>query len=84
MRGPPTPNSIGIEHSAKSGDQMTADQEASSVALLRWLLSEYKLTKAAITGHRFTPENIGHTDCPDHLFGQASEAALRAWVETKV
>jgi len=77
-------DSIGIEHSAAPGDPMTAEQEASSVALLRWLLSEYKLSKDAIDGHRFTPENVGTTDCPDRLFGQPSEAALRAWVEAKV
>jgi hypothetical protein len=77
-------DSIGIEHCAAQGDRLTPAQEQSSAALLRWLLSEYKLEKSAITGHKYTPENIGHTDCPDHLFGDASEVALRAWVDAKV
>ena len=64
-------DSIGIEHSAAVGEQLTAPQGAASVSLLRWLLGEYKLTKAAITGHRFTLENAGHTDCPGNLFGAA-------------
>ncbi|MBV8360665.1 MAG: N-acetylmuramoyl-L-alanine amidase, partial [Deltaproteobacteria bacterium] len=69
-------DSIGIEHSAAKGDQMTSEQEASSVALVRWLLSEYKLTKSSIWGHKYTPENAGTTDCPDHLFGDDSQAAV--------
>ena len=77
-------DSIGIEHSADKKDRMTTEQEASSVALLRWLLSEYKLSKATITGHRYTPENTTGTNCPAHLFGDETEAALRAWVEAKV
>ena len=77
-------DSIGIEHSAAQGDAMTPQQEETSVALLRWLLAEYKLAKTAITGHRYTPENVGHTDCPHSLFGEPTEAALRTWVETKV
>ena len=36
-------DSIGIEHSAAAGDSMTPAQTLSSVALVRWLLSEYKL-----------------------------------------
>jgi len=49
---------------------MTAAQTLSSIALVRWLLSEYKLPKTAIHGHKYTPENAGTTDCPNHLFGQ--------------
>lgn len=77
-------DSIGIEHSAAQGDQMTAEQTASSVALVRWLLSEYKLPKSAINGHKYTPENAGTTDCPNHLFGQDSKAALDQWVQNNV
>ena len=77
-------DSIGIEHSAGIKDRMTPEQEASSAALLRWLLSEYKLPKGAVTGHRYTPENTTGTNCPAHLFGDETEAALRAWVEAKV
>jgi N-acetylmuramoyl-L-alanine amidase/Mannosyl-glycoprotein endo-beta-N-acetylglucosaminidase len=75
--------SIGIEHSAAPGDEFTPPQEASSIALLRWLVSTYKLRWDQVDGHRFTPGNIGATDCPDHLFGDASEDALRNWIETK-
>ena len=45
--------SIGIEHSAAQGDQLTSEQEVSSVALLRWLVSTYKLRWEDINGHRF-------------------------------
>lgn len=77
-------DSIGIEHSAAKGDHMTAAQELSSIALVRWLLSEYKLPKSSIHGHKYTPENAGTTDCPDHLFGQDSEAAITEWVRDKI
>jgi hypothetical protein len=77
-------DSIGIEHSAALGDQMTAAQELSSIALVRWLLSEYKLPKTAIHGHKYTPENTGTTDCPDGLFGPDTEAALDNWVRNKI
>ena len=73
-------DSIGIEHSAAQGDTLTVAQEAASVALIRWLLSEYKLNRAAITGHRFAAGNIGTTDCPHSLFGPRTEEALRNWV----
>jgi hypothetical protein len=77
-------DSIGIEHSAAPGDQMTPAQELSSIALVRWLLSEYKLPKGAIHGHKYTPENAGTTDCPHQLFGPDSKAALDAWVQSKI
>jgi hypothetical protein len=77
-------DSIGIEHSAAQGDQMTAPQEISSVALVRWLLSEYKLPKSAIHGHKYTPENAGTTDCPERLFGLDTEAALDKWINDKI
>lgn len=77
-------DSIGIEHSAAKGDGMTPDQEAASVALVRWLLGEYKLAKSSIHGHKYTPENAGTTDCPDHLFGEGSEAAVDRWVRERI
>ena len=73
-------DSIGIEHSAAAGEQMTSPQEQSSIALIKWLLSEYKLRATAIHGHRFTPENAGSTDCPGELFGAATESAITQWV----
>jgi N-acetylmuramoyl-L-alanine amidase/Mannosyl-glycoprotein endo-beta-N-acetylglucosaminidase len=77
-------DSIGIEHSAAQGDQMTPAQELSSLALVRWLLSEYRLPKSAIHGHKYTPENAGTTDCPQKLFGEDSEEAINNWVRDKV
>ena len=77
-------DSIGIEHSAAPGDQMTAAQELSSISLVRWLLSEYKLPKSSIHGHKYTPENAGTTNCPHQLFGADAEAALNNWVHDKV
>ncbi|WP_315759587.1 MULTISPECIES: N-acetylmuramoyl-L-alanine amidase [unclassified Bradyrhizobium] len=77
-------DSIGIEHSAAQGDQMTPPQENASIALVRWLLSEYKLPKSAIHGHKYTPENAGTTDCPERLFGPDTEAALDKWVNDKI
>ncbi len=76
--------SIGIEHSAEQGDQMTAAQELSSISLVRWLLSEYKLPKSSIHGHKYTPENAGTTDCPHRLFGDDSETAIDNWVRDKL
>jgi hypothetical protein len=77
-------DSIGIEHSAALHDQMTPPQELSSIALVRWLLSEYKLPKTAIHGHKYTPENAGTTDCPNGLFGPDTEAAIDNWVRDKI
>jgi hypothetical protein len=75
------PRSIGIEHVALPGEHMAAAQEASSVALVRWLIATYDVSLENIKGHRFAPGNIGTTDCPDHLFGDATEAAVKQWVE---
>jgi hypothetical protein len=76
--------SIGIEHSAAQGDQMTPAQELASISLVRWLLSEYKLPKSAIHGHKYTPENAGTTNCPNHLFGADTETAIDNWVRDKI
>lgn len=73
-------DSIGIEHVARQGDRLTAEQEASTINLIKWLMTEYKIAKEQITGHRFTPHNITRTDCPHSLFGERTEVALRAWV----
>ena len=74
-------SSIGIEHVAEKSEHLTGQQEAASVALIKWLLATYDLLPSAITGHRFAPNYIGSTDCPDALFGSATEAALRTWVQ---
>ena len=66
--------SIGIEHVTGAGERMTPEQQESSVALIRWLMSAYDNRPDGITGHRFAPGNAGTTDCPDHLFGNAARA----------
>jgi len=73
--------SIGIEHVAVEGQRMAPAQEQSSIALVRWLMATYDIPKSKVTGHRFAPGNIGTTDCPDHLFGDATEQAVRDWVD---
>lgn len=73
---------IGIEHVARPGDQLTHAQEQASVTLIRWLMNAYNIPRDKITGHRFDPDySGGGTDCPDCLFGEPTQAALRAWVD---
>lgn len=74
-------DSLGIEHVAKKGERLTTTQEKATIALIAWLLTEYKIPKSQITGHRFTPSNINRTDCPHSLFGANTEKALRDWVD---
>jgi N-acetylmuramoyl-L-alanine amidase/Mannosyl-glycoprotein endo-beta-N-acetylglucosaminidase len=74
-------DSIGIEHCAGPDDEMTKAQRDSSVSLVKWLLSEYKLSSKSIFGHRFTPENVGHTSCPDHVFGDSTDSAIATWIQ---
>jgi hypothetical protein len=78
------PRSIGIEHVAVQGQQMTSTQQAASVALVRWLVVTYDIPLANIKGHRFAPGNIDTTDCPDHLFGEKNEQAIKNWVEEHI
>lgn len=74
-------DSIGIEHVAAVGDKMTPEQEKSAVALIRFLMQEYDIPRAQVTGHRFTPNNVGGTSCPGSIFGEATENSLRTWVD---
>jgi N-acetylmuramoyl-L-alanine amidase len=74
------PRSIGIEHVAVENQMMSSEQEISSVALVGWLIATYSIPLSNIVGHRFSPGNAGHTDCPNHLFGPATKAAVDAWV----
>lgn len=77
--------SIGIEHVAKNGDRLTRAQEASSIDLIRWLMTEYKIPAANVLAHKEAPGNS--TRCPGELFGDNgddnSSARLKmfdAWV----
>lgn len=73
-------DTIGIEHCAEGTEKLTDAQTKSSVALQRWLMSEYKIPVTRVTAHRFTPAGLGTgTSCPGHIFGADSEAALEAW-----
>jgi hypothetical protein len=38
-------NKLAIEHVAKVGDRLTAAQEKSSIHLIKWLMTEYKILK---------------------------------------
>lgn len=78
------PESIGIEFAAETGDAMTPEQEATAIQLIRWLVEEYDIPWTRINGHRFTPGNIGATDCPGDVFGERTEKAVLDWVDSKV
>lgn len=71
--------SIGIEHAANDGEALDPVQEQTTIGLIKLLLRKYNLTKDNITGHRFTGTV---TNCPGWLFGEPTEEALRAWVDT--
>ena len=72
--------SIGIEHVAKIGEKLTADQEKSSIHLIKWLMTEYKIPKESIKAHK----QILATSCPGSIFGDDSNDAnlpkFKAWV----
>lgn len=59
--------SIGIEHVAKEGDRLTEAQEQSSIRLIKWLMTEYKIPKENIKAHK----QILSTKCPGNIFGDA-------------
>ncbi|WP_198598257.1 N-acetylmuramoyl-L-alanine amidase [Mangrovicella endophytica] len=83
--------SIGIEHSAKTGDAMTAEQEEASAALVRWLVQEYEIKLERVIGHKCAPRS---TSCPGDLFKKygatsASDCnevttAIQRWLREKV
>jgi LysM repeat protein len=62
-------SSIGIEHVAELGDQLTQAQENASIQLIKWLMSEYKIAKESIKAHK----EILSTKCPANLFGDAAD-----------
>jgi N-acetyl-anhydromuramyl-L-alanine amidase AmpD len=60
---------------------MTSAQQASSVALIRWLVEQYDIPKKRIFGHDFAPGRETVTSCPDKLFGPAhSQQQVQDWV----
>jgi LysM repeat protein len=74
-------HSIGIEHVARVGDELTEAQEKSSIALIRWLMSEYKISKDNIKGHK----QVGSTSCPGNIFGDNIDDGnlpkLKSWID---
>ncbi len=76
--------SIGIEHVAAAADQLTNAQSVASGQLVHWLAEEYGIPAANVVGHRFAPGNEGSTDCPNHLFGDATAEAIARWVTENV
>lgn len=60
-------HSIGIEHVAKVGEKLTDLQEKSSIHLIRWLMTEYKVSKENIQAHK----QILSTSCPGNIFGDS-------------
>ncbi|MBD2655419.1 N-acetylmuramoyl-L-alanine amidase [Synechocystis sp. FACHB-383] len=57
--------SIGIEHVARVGDRLTESQEKSSIRLIKWLMTEYKIPKENIKAHK----QVLSTSCPGNIFG---------------
>jgi len=76
--------SIGIEHVATATDRLTDAQSRASAQLVRWLAATYGVPAANVLGHRFAPCNEGTTDCPNHLFGDATADAVAEWVNANV
>ena len=72
--------SIGIEHVAQVGDRLTAAQEKSSVHLIKWLMTEYKIPKENIKAHK----QVLGTSCPGNIFGDdiddTNVPKFKAWV----
>jgi hypothetical protein len=78
------PRSIGIEHVGTATDRLTEAQSVASAGLVRWLTAAYRIPVANVVGHRFAPGNEGTTDCPNHLFGDATAGAVAEWVNSNV
>ena len=81
-------DSIGIEHVALTNQALTADQERSTIALIRWLMSAYSIPAENIEGHRWTPGysgGVNGTNCPHSLFGrEGNQADVRTWVNANL
>lgn len=72
-------DTLGIENVAAIGDKLTYAQEQKLIELLKWLMSEYKIPKSQITGHKWLPNS---TSCPGSLW--KTEAELRQWVDANL
>lgn len=62
--GAMNPRSIGIEHVAALGDEITNRQAATSARLIDWLMHEYDIPKSNVIPHRC----VKNTSCCGDLF----------------
>ena len=74
--------SIGIEHVGKDDDRMTGEQEKSSVALIRYLMSAHGIEKDRVVGHRFIPG--ASTACPGKMFDPVEQNSVEKWVKKRL
>jgi hypothetical protein len=78
--------SIGIEHSAAPGDEITREQERVSIQLIKWLMEEYRVPKQNVIPHVC----VKPTSCCGDLFSKyggragapcdVQKSALDAWM----
>ena len=70
--------SIGIEHEATNANRgMTAAQEQSSIALVKYLIGAYSVPVANIKPHRDVSTITGGTDCPRWIW--ATDTDFEQW-----
>ena len=80
-------DSIGIEHVARVGEKLEAEQSASSLALVGWLMSEYDVAADDVIPHKC----VKNTSCCGDLFldygasiksdCKAQKKAIGKWLE---
>lgn len=78
--------SIGIEHVAEKGDEITSEQAKKSADLIKWLMNQYDIKKENIIPHVC----VHSTDCCGDLFRkfgggagmncEKQKGALQAWL----
>jgi N-acetylmuramoyl-L-alanine amidase len=77
--------SIGIEHVAETGDKLTPKQEASSIALIKFLREKHGIAQNKIFGHDWADGEVPRengTTCPGDLWPDI--ASLEKWVKAKL
>lgn len=75
-------HSIGVELVAVHGEEMSSDQNIKTMALIKFLVCEYKIEKSNIIGHCSIDGE--KTLCPGYLFGQDRQESLRQWVDENI
>jgi hypothetical protein len=77
--------SIGIEHVAKTGDELNPRQEASSIALIKYLTKKHGIARNRVFGHDWADGESprkNETTCPGDLWPDI--ASLEKWVKAKL